>query len=299
MAGRSFLALLAFVASTSGLLPAQVGVMFPTEPVPPIIVPFEPGGSEVHLHTRELDSRPFPPHRMIGNVYYVGQADYISYLITSDQGHILIDATWASGAPLIQKSVEQLGFRFGDIKVLLLTHAHGDHAEGAARVRELSGAQVMVMEGDAKAVESGAGGTMPPVKVDRVLRDRDQIRVGGNTLTAYLTAGHTKGNTTFAWKTEQDGKIFNVVLIGSLTSIATQLRADPGLADDYRRTFRVLREIPCDVFLGPHGKMFGLAAKHARLAGGGANPYIDPEGYREHIDLMEKSFYYKLDWAHR
>jgi metallo-beta-lactamase class B len=299
MFGSRLLLLSAGMVLAWGPLQAQVGEMFPTQPVPPVILPFEPGGSEVELHTRENDSKPFPPHRMIGNIYYVGQADYISYLITSDQGHILIDATFESGVPLIRKSVEQLGFRFQDIKVLLLTHAHGDHAEGAARVKELSGAQVMVMDGDAQAVESGAGGKIPAVRVSRVLHDKDEIRVGNNIVTAYLAAGHTKGNTTFAWKTVEGGRTLNVVLIGSLTSWATQLRLDPSLVDDYRRTFRSLRELPCDVFLGPHGKMFGLTAKYAKLGKGGPNPYIDPEGYRAHIDIMEKSFYYKLDWAHR
>ena len=149
----------------------------------------------------------------------------------------------------------------------------------------------MVMDGDARILEAGADGTMPPVKIDRMLHDKDEIRLGPNTLTARLAAGHTKGNTTFTWRTEQDGKTYNVVLIGSLTSIATQLRADPGLVDDYRRTFQVVKELPCDVFLAPNGKMFGLPAKYGRLGKG--------EGYRAYIDAMEKSFYYKLDWAHR
>jgi metallo-beta-lactamase class B len=236
---------------------------------------------------------------MLGNIYYVGLADYTSYLITSDQGHILIDATFDSSVPLIEKSIASLGFRVQDVKILLVTHAHADHTEGAARFKALSGAQLMVMDGDAQAVESGAGGTMPPAKVDRVLHDKDEIRLGGNTLTARLAAGHTKGNTAFTWKTEHEGKMYNVVLIGSLTSLANQLRDNNGLVDEYRRTFQVVRELPCDIFLAPHGKMFGLTAKYGKVGKRGANPYVDPEGYRAYIDLMEKSFYYKLDWAHR
>lgn len=279
---------------------AQVGERFPTAPVPPVILPYEPGGAEVHLHTRELDSKPFPAHKILGNIYYVGLADYASYLITSNEGHILIDATFNATVPLVEKSIASLGFRIQDVKVLLITHAHGDHAEGAARVKELSGAHVMVMDGDARAVESGAGGSMPPVKVSRVLHDKDEVRVGPNVITVRLAAGHTKGNTTFAWKTEENGKSYQVVLIGSLTSMATQLKESPeDLVDDYRRTFRVVKQLPCDVFLAPHAKMFGLAAKYSRLGQGAANPYIDPAGYRTYIDASEKSFYYKLDWAHR
>lgn len=156
-----FLAAAAILASRT--LGGQANARFPTEPVPPVILPYEPGGAEVGLHTRELDSRPFPAHRMIGNIYYVGQADYASYLITSDQGHILIDTTFDSSVPQIEKSISSLGFRVRDVKILLITHAHADHAEGAARFKALSGAQLMMMDGDAQVVETGAGGTMPPV----------------------------------------------------------------------------------------------------------------------------------------
>ena len=187
-------------------LHGQVGERFPTQPVPPIILPYEPGGAEVHLHTREADSKPFPAHKILGNIYYIGLADYASYLITSDQGHILIDPTFRSTVPLIEQSITSLGFRVRDIKIILITHAHADHSEGAARMKDLSGAQLLVMDGDAQTVESGAGGTMPPVKVDRVLHDKDEVRLGGNVVTVRLAAGHTKGNTTFTWKAEQDGE---------------------------------------------------------------------------------------------
>lgn len=275
----------------------QPGERFPTQPVPPVILPYEPGGAEVHLHTRELDSKPFPAHKILGNIYYVGHADYASYLITSDEGHILIDPTFRATVPQVEQGIASLGFRVRDIKVILVTHAHGDHSEGAARMKDLSGAKLMVMDGDAQVVESGGGG-MPPVKVDRVLHHEDEVRVGGNLLTVRLATGHTRGNTTFTWKATEDGKTYNVVLIGSLTSIATQLRDTPSLVDDYRRTFQDVKQLPCDVFLAPHGKMFGLKTKYAKL-GKGTNPYIDAEGYRAYIAGMEKSFYYKLDWAHR
>lgn len=299
MNGRAWLISLCIGGALgAGVLQAQVGERFPQEPVPPIIVPFEPGGAEVDQHTRELDSRPFPPHKAIGNIYYIGMADYGSWLITSDEGHILIDPTFEHTVPLIRKNVEELGFNFTDIKVILQTHAHGDHAGGAALVKKLTAAKLFVMDGDAETMTKGIEG-IPAVKVDRVLHDKDEIRVGPLKIVAYDTPGHTPGNTTYAWQSEADGKTYNVVLIGSLTTMATQLRDDDSLVDMYRHQFKLMRELPCDVFLAPHGKMFGLSAKYARVQAEDPNAYIDPLGYTAHVDMMEKSFYYKLDWAHR
>ena len=150
------------VSCTIALLAAGIArgqandpVAFPTNSLPPIVVPWEMGGEKFKLHTREQDCATFPAHRIIGNVYYVGQADYASYLITTPQGHILIDATFESEVPLIQKSVEQLQFRFQDIKYLLISHAHRDHAGGAWKVKELTGAKLMVMDADVSAIETG------------------------------------------------------------------------------------------------------------------------------------------------
>ena len=171
----------------AGLLAAHQQRAKPNVALPPILLPWD---SEVH--TKDVDNQPRPPHKVIGNVYYVGTADYASFLITSDQGHVLINPDYDDSVPLIQKSVEQLGFKFQDIKILLISHAHGDHAAGAARVKELTGAQLMVMDRDVPAIESGGRGS-PAVKVTRVLHDKDEVRLGGNVLTAYLTPGHTKG----------------------------------------------------------------------------------------------------------
>ena len=239
-------------------------------------------------------------HRIIANVYYVGTSGYASYLVTSDQGHILIDTGYASFVPMIRKNVEQLGFRFQDIKILLVTHAHRDHSGGAFRVKELTGAQLMVMDQDAKAVETG-GIDMRPVKVDRVLHDKDEVRLGGVKVVAYRTPGHTPGNTTFVWKASQSGNAYTVVLPGSLSSNASTLAAPPTptLVEDYRSSIRFLKTLPCDVYIGAHGKFFDLQEKYAQLNKGGANPYIDPNGYHAHIKLMEQSFYYKLDAAQR
>ena len=196
---------------------------------------------------------------------------------------------------------EQLGFRFQDIKILLVTHAHRDHSGGAWRVKELTGAKLMVMDADVSAVEKG-GPDMRPVKVDRVLHDKDEIQLGDVTITALRTPGHTPGNTTYVWKASQDGgNAKTVVIMGSLSSSARTIASPPTptLAEDYRAAFRTLKALPCDLFLGSHGKFFDLREKYAELQKGGANPYVDPAGYRGHIKLMEQSFYYKLDAAHR
>ncbi len=242
---------------------------------------------------------------MIGNVYYVGTADYASFLITSDEGHILINPDYEDSVDLIKASVEKLGFKFQDIRIILISHAHGDHCAGTAKAKELTGAQVMVMDRDAELLEHAAGGrgSFPAVHVNRVLDDNDEVGLGGNTLVAHLTPGHTKGCTTWALKVQEGGKSYNVVIIGSIgvnnASSLVNNAAYPEIVEDYQRSFRVLKNLPADVFLASHAAFYGLADKYARLQQGGPNPFIDPEGYKAHLRLMEKAFYYKLDWAAR
>lgn len=271
----------------------------PQETLPPILTPWE-----VNPVTNEAANGPFPAHHVIGNVYYVGTADYASFLITSPQGHILINPDFENSVPLIQKSVEQLGFKFQDIKVILISHAHGNHCAGVAKVKEMTGAQFMVMDADADTMEHPSGrGAFPAVKPSRVLHDKDEVKHGGNLLVAHLTPGHTKGCTSWSMKVQDGGKSYDVVIVGSIgVNNATTLvnnTAYPNIVEDYQRGFKVLKSLPCDVFLASHGKFYGLAEKQAKLAGGGANPFIDPEGYKAHLKMMEKAFYYKLDWAMR
>src|SRR4051794_1720283 len=165
---------------------------------------------------------PFPAHKVIGNVYYVGSKDLASYLITTPEGHILINSGFERTVPLIQKSVESLGFRMRDIKVLLASHAHSDHVAGHARMRELTGAKVYVMRGDDDVIRSGgkgqylyAGSRWGPCPVDRVLEDGEEVKLGGVTLVARLTPGHTRGCTTWTWRAADGGKEYDVVVIGS------------------------------------------------------------------------------------
>jgi metallo-beta-lactamase class B len=246
-------------------------------------------------------TEPFPPHRVIGNVYYVGSRGLASYLITSPQGHILINSSLESSVPLIRESIEKLGFRFADVKILLISHAHFDHCAGSFLIKELTGAKYMVMDADAPEVEAGGKGNFQyasspykPAKVDRVLHDGDQVKLGGVELVAHLTPGHTKGCTTWTMKVREGAKTYDVVVVGSpnvnpgykLVNNALY----PQIAQDYERMFRVLKSLPCDVFLGAHGNYYGMEAKFARLKEGKENPFIDPDGYKSYIAEREQAF---------
>jgi len=254
-------------------------------------------------------TQPFPPYRVMGNIYYVGSRGLASYLIATPKGHILINSSLQSSVPLIRESVEKLGFRFSDIKILLISHAHWDHCAGSALVKELTKAQYMVMDADVPVVESGGktdfqyGGSpkylYKPAKVDRVLHDGDQVKLGDAVLTAHLTPGHTKGCTTWTMRAREDSKTYDVVIVGSpnvnpgykLVNNALY----PQIADDFARTFRVLKSLPCDVFLGAHGNYYGMEAKFARMKAGSPNPFIDPEGYKSYVAEREQTFRAELE----
>lgn len=248
--------------------------------------------------------QPFPPHHVIGNIYFVGSRSLGIYLITTSKGNILINAGLEDSVPLIQQSIENLGFRFADIKILLISHAHFDHNAGAALIKQITGAKYEVMDADVPVVESGGRkdffyGNAPdmlyaPTKVDRVLHDGDSVRLGDTVLTAHLTPGHTKGCTTWTMKVGDGGRLYDVVIVGSpnvnpgykLVNNTTY----PQIASDYEKMFRVLRSLPCDVFLGAHGDYYNLEAKFARLHPGGVNPFIDPIGYKNYLDEREQAF---------
>jgi metallo-beta-lactamase class B len=236
---------------------------------------------------------PFPPHKIIGNVYYVGTKSLSSYLITTPQGHILINSTYERNIPTIQKSVEQLGFKFTDIKILLGSHAHGDHMEGDALFKELTGAKVMAMEQDLPALKKMMPGGKPH-PIDRVLHDGDEIKLGGTTVVAHLTAGHTPGCTSFTFNTTEGGKTYDVIVLGSIGWNPGYVLVNnpnyPSIADDYRKSFASLRKMHVDVFLASHGSFYNLDAKYKKLGKDGENPFIDPKGFQAHIDEKEKSF---------
>jgi metallo-beta-lactamase class B len=236
---------------------------------------------------------PFPPHKVIGNVYFVGSAELASFLITTPQGDILINSDFEATVPVIRASVEKLGFKFTDIKIILGSHAHGDHMEGDALAKELSGARVMAMEQDVPLLRKMTPGNKPH-PIDKILKDGEQVTLGGTTLTAHLTAGHTPGCTTWTTKAEENGKSYNVLIVCSVGInpgyVLVNNKDYPSIADDYARSFKVLRTLPVDVFLGAHGSFYGLQAKYAKLKEGGANPFIDPAGFQAYLDDKEKAF---------
>lgn len=253
-----------------------------------------------------LFSEPFPAHKVVGNVYYVGSKDLASYLITTPEGHILINSGFEKTVPVIKGAVEGLGFKMRDIKILLASHAHVDHVAGHALMKEMTGAKVFVMRGDDGVVEKGGEGqyfyTISRWKkcpVDRVLEDGDKVELGGVTLTARRTPGHTRGCTTWTWKVDEGGKSLDVVVVGS-PNINPGYRlvenaAYPEIADDFETTFAVLKGLPCDVFLGAHGAYYGMMEKYERFKkGAGKNPFIDPEGYREYVVWKEKVYWETL-----
>ena len=228
----------------------------------------------------------FPPHRIIGNIYYVGTNTLSSFLIVTPQGHVLMDSTYERNVPTIEKSVAQLGFKFSDVKILLGNHAHGDHQEGDALVKQMTGAQVMAMAEDVPALQAmKPGGKEHPI--DKVLHDGDAVTLGGTTLVAHLTPGHTRGCTTWTTTAGEGGKTYNVMLGCSLRPPAV---LTPALAEEFNRAFKTVRGLPCDVQLGDHGAQYNMQEKYAKLKEGGPNPFIDPASCTLEADIQEAMF---------
>lgn len=237
--------------------------------------------------------RPFPAFKIAGNLYYVGTADLAVYLINTPQGNILINSDFEEDVPLIRKSIEQLGFKYADTKILLISHAHGDHDAGIGLLKRETGAKLMVMDEDVPAEESTAPGR-PGAHVDHVLHDGDIVELGGSMLTARATPGHTKGCTTWTMQVQEGGQTLNAVIIGSPNVNSGYLlvgnKEYPQIAQDYVKTFAVLKSLPCDLFLGAHGGYFGLKAKHEKMKASGRNPLIDPDGYKAYVAEREATF---------
>jgi metallo-beta-lactamase class B len=251
-------------------------------------------------------NQPVKPYRIIGNVWYVGASDVSSFLITTSKGHILLDSGFAETVPQIKQNLAQLGFKLADVKILINSHAHPDHAGGLAELKELTGAKLMATEASAALLESGGkddsqGSKTPykPVKADRVLRDGDQVELGEVRLTARLTPGHTRGGTTWTMKVSEEGKQYDVVIPNSVSAPGYNLVNNdkyPNIADDYRRTFQILKSLSCDVFLAPHGWDFSMKEKMARMEQGTkTNPFIDLAGYQEFVAKGERNFQKALE----
>jgi metallo-beta-lactamase class B len=240
---------------------------------------------------------PFPPFRVAGNLYYIGSRGLASYLVTTSEGHILINSNLEANVPMLRASIEKLGFKYSDVEILLISHAHWDHNAGSALIKKQTGAKYMVMAEDVSAVESGGKTDFqygndpqtryPSTKVDRTLRDKDEVKLGDAVLVAHLTAGHTKGCTTWTMKAKDGAKTYDAVIVCSpnvnpgykLVNNA----AYPGIADDYARMFKTLASLPCDLFLGAHGSYYDMEAKYGRMLKGDASAFVDPAGYKKFI----------------
>jgi metallo-beta-lactamase class B len=235
----------------------------------------------------------FPAFKIAGNLYWVGTADLAIYLVHTPEGNILINANFPQDLPALRKSIEQLGFKYTDTKFLLISHAHGDHDAAAGLIQKQTGARVMVMGPDVAEVESTASGR-PGAKVDRVLKDGDIVELGGSKLKAVLTAGHTPGCTTWTMQVDDGGNRLNAVIIGSPNVnpgyILVGNKKYPGIAEDYEKSFKTWHALPMDLFLGAHGSYFGMKAKYEKMKAGGANPFIDPAGYKEYVTEREAAF---------
>jgi metallo-beta-lactamase class B len=242
----------------------------------------------------------FPPHRVIDNVWFVGTKMLGTFLITTPDGHILINSDFESSVPVIRRSVEQLGFEFADIEIVLGSHAHADHMEADALVKQLTGARVMAMEQDVPLLrEMRPGGKEHPI--DRVLADGDRVELGGTVLTAHRTPGHTPGCTSWGLEVEEGGRTYQALIVCSFgvnpDYVLVGNRDYPQIAQDYAWTFARARALPVDVFLGSHGFFYGLDQKYAALrirGAGDPNPFIDRAGYRAHVDEQERRFREKL-----
>lgn len=248
-------------------------------------------GSEGQLDTQ------FPPHRIIDNIYYVGTESLASFLITTDEGHILVNSCFERNVPTIKDSVEQLGFSFDDIAIIIGSHEHGDHMEGDALARELSGGKVVaVLEQVPGLVAMQPGGKLHPL--DEVIFDGDRITLGDETLTAHLTPGHSDGCTSWELSVNEGGRDYKVVINCSVgVNPYYQLWNNPerpDIVEKYESSYAKLRALAADVPLGSHPSMFRMAEKYP-LIGKGPNPYIDPQGYLYEIDLNEQAMRLRLE----
>ena len=246
-------------------------------------------------------NQPVPPFHIIGNIYYVGASDITSYLIVTPAGDILLDGGFAQTAPQIEANIQTLGFKLSDVKFLLNSHAHLDHAGGIPELKRATGAPFVAMDGDVPALTAGTA--FPAATPDRVIHDGGTVSLGGVVMTAHLTPGHTRGCTTWSMTTQDGGRQYNVVFVGSATVLPQYKLLDrpgapatySGIEADYEKTFRVLKSLPCDVFLASHGSFYSLAQKREAMSRNPAqNPFIDPAGYQAYIVRAEGVFQTEL-----
>jgi metallo-beta-lactamase class B len=248
-----------------------------------------------NVGSTEQQNKQFPPHKIIGNVYYVGTESLSSFLITTPQGHILINSIFERNVATIQDSVKKLGFRFEDIKILLGSHAHGDHMEGDGLVVELTGARAMAMAEDIPLLEAMRSPGGKPRPKYEVLHDGSEVKLGTVTLTAHHTPGHTPGCTTWTMKAEDGGRTYDVLIIGSVgVNPGTNLVGNPQLVAQYQQSLKFLRSAHVDVPLGSHPAMYNMGEKYAKISAGRPNPFIDPAGFSAEVTIQENAFQNEL-----
>ena len=253
--------------------------------------------------TEEQRTKQFPPYRIMGNIYYVGAETQASFLLATSQGLILINSNFEKSVPEIKKSVEDLGFKFNDIKILLGSHAHNDHQEGDALVKQLTGAQVMMMAEDVPLLEKMTPGGKPH-PIDKMLHHLDKVTLGDTTLVAHLVAGHTPGATVWTTTVRENGRNYNVVIMsgmGAQQGLVDKDGKPTKLADTLEASFKYSRSLPCDVFLGSHAIFYSMKEKYETLKNNPAlistpqNPFIDPQGYLNEMDNYYKIFQSRME----
>lgn len=253
-------------------------------------------------------TRPFPPFRIVGNIYWVGSYDLATYLIATPQGHILINTGVGDTAKQIKASVEQLGFKLTDTRILTATHGHFDHVAGLAELKRMTGARLVVSEQDKELLESGGkldfrfgdtpGARFEPVTVNSTIKDNDTIALGGTVLTAHHHPGHTKGATSFTLSVQENGKTYRVVIanMGSINPGVTVsgMPAYPGIAEDYARTFKAQKDMPIDIWLASHAAQFKMHDKYK--PGDPYNPdrFVDPQGFKTAVEELEQKYLEQL-----
>ena len=259
----------------------------------------------VHALSQNGWDDPFAAHQVMDNLYFVGTGGLGTFLITTPEGHILINTDFERTIPMIERSMAELGFDLADIKIILGSHAHGDHQAADVFLRERIGAQIMIMEEDVETwqrMNRGAG----EVQIDRILHDGEKVMLGGTTLVAHLTPGHTQGCTSWGMELEENGRTYNALIVCSFGVNNGYNLIDnpnyPNQAEDYRTTFAKARAMPVDVFLGSHGSFYGLRGKYETLQRrneGDPNPFVDHAGYLSYIDQYEQRFQAMLEAQQR
>jgi len=259
----------------------------------------------VHARSQNGWDDPFPAHQVMDNLYFVGTAGLGTFLITTPEGHILINTDFERTISLIERSVEALGFALADVKIILGSHAHGDHQAADVFLRERIGAQIMIMEEDVAGWQRMNRG-LGDIPIDRVLHDGEEVSLGGTTLVAHRTPGHTRGCTSWGMELEDRGETYHALIVCSFGVNANYVLVDnpsyPDIAEDYRTTFAKARAMPVDVFVASHGSFYDLRSKYETLLrreAGDPNPFVDRAGFRAYVDLQEGRFEAMLERQRR